>query len=72
MAHECSECGQVCYCGGDIDDCLFNGTPEELHCRHCDDRDDDPQEQQDNQDMLDSAKAHALNSGPCEHPPKQP
>lgn len=45
MAHSCPECGQVCYCGGDIDDCCFEGTPEEARCGHCpdelDDTDDD-------------------------------
>lgn len=43
MAHSCPECGQVCYCGGDIDDCCFEGTPEEAACTHCplDGEDDD-------------------------------
>lgn len=36
MAHSCPECGQVCYCGGDIDDILLSGTPEEDRCGHCD------------------------------------
>lgn len=40
MAHECPECGQVCYCGGDIDDLLLNGTDEEEMCDHCDGEDD--------------------------------
>jgi len=35
MAHCCPECGQVCYCGGDIDDAIFEGTPEEENCEHC-------------------------------------
>lgn len=34
MAHECPECGLMCYCGGDIDDLLMNGIDEEIHCRH--------------------------------------
>jgi hypothetical protein len=44
MAHSCPECGQVCYCGGDIDDCCFSGTVEESRCMHCpiDGYDDDP------------------------------
>jgi len=44
MAHSCPECGQVCYCGGDIDDCCFEGTPEERACQHCpfEGGDDDP------------------------------
>lgn len=36
MAHECPECGLTCYCGGDIDDCCFHGTEEEMYCSHCD------------------------------------
>jgi hypothetical protein len=41
MAHECPECGEVCYCGGDIDDCEFSGTEEQMNCSHwkiCEDR----------------------------------
>ena len=34
MAHECPECGLVCYCGGDIDDILLSGTDEESRCTH--------------------------------------
>ena len=45
MAHTCPECGQMCYCGGDIDDCCFDNTPEQNACQHCpldgDDWDDD-------------------------------
>lgn len=43
MAHSCPECGQMCYCGGDFDDCCFDGTPEEMACTHCpiDGSDDD-------------------------------
>jgi hypothetical protein len=49
MAHSCPECGQVCYCGGDIDDCCFDNTPEQNRCGHCpmwgdDDEDDYPDE----------------------------
>lgn len=35
MAHSCPECGLICHCGGDIDDCCFEGTPEERACGHC-------------------------------------
>lgn len=35
MAHECPECFDGCYCGGDIDDMLMNDTKEELRCTHC-------------------------------------
>ena len=43
----------LCHCGGDIDDCEFDGTPEQDRCGHCDgeeDReyDDDASETEDN------------------------
>ena len=48
MAHDCPECGSVCYCGGDIDDILFEDSDEQFDCTHylragCDayERDDD-------------------------------
>lgn len=31
----------LCHCGGDIDDCEFYGTPEQMRCGHCADRDDE-------------------------------
>jgi hypothetical protein len=34
MAHECPECGQVCYCNGDIGDCLFENEYYIIHCQH--------------------------------------
>ena len=34
MAHECPECGQTCYCGGDIGDCCFNLEKGVLNCTH--------------------------------------
>ena len=30
-----------CHCGGDIDDCEFDGTIEQMRCRHCEGKDDD-------------------------------
>jgi hypothetical protein len=33
--HECPECYDSCYCGGDIDDILMSGTREERQCGHC-------------------------------------
>lgn len=27
MAHSCPDCDEVCYCGGDIDDCEFDLPP---------------------------------------------
>jgi hypothetical protein len=41
MAHNCPECDQVCYCGGDIDDIVMSGTPEEVACTHCEPEDVD-------------------------------
>ncbi len=44
MAHECPECGQVCYCGADIDDCLFNFEEDVKRCTHylqCEQENDD-------------------------------
>lgn len=44
MAHECPECGQVCYCGRDIDDCLFNFEEDVMRCNHwkqCEQEDDE-------------------------------
>lgn len=38
--HECPECYQACSCGGDIDDCMFDG-PAADQCTHCDGRDED-------------------------------
>ena len=34
MAHSCPECGQACYCGSDIDDCLFDSEEDVLDCTH--------------------------------------
>lgn len=47
MAHECPECGQMCYCNGDIDDCCNNFKADVIRCDHykqC--------EQEDNEDTL--------------------
>ena len=39
--HSCPECGQACYCGGDIDDCPVD-TEAEDNCEHgCGPEDDD-------------------------------
>ena len=35
MAHECPECYQICYCGGDIDDSCNNHPTDVLNCTHC-------------------------------------
>ena len=34
MAHECPECGQLCHCNGDIDDCCFNFPEDAMRCTH--------------------------------------
>ena len=35
MAHNCPECGSQCYCGGDYDDILLEGTEAEELCSCC-------------------------------------
>lgn len=35
MSHSCPNCGQECYCGGDIDDINMEDTEEEEGCTHC-------------------------------------
>lgn len=34
MAHECPDCGMVCRCGGDIDDCILNSEEDVVKCNH--------------------------------------
>jgi len=34
MSHECPECGQTCYCNGDVDDCCFNLPRYQMKCVH--------------------------------------
>ena len=34
MAHECPECGQLCYCNGDIDDIMLDTDESYLLCCH--------------------------------------
>jgi hypothetical protein len=42
VAHSCPDCGQACYCGGDIDDILLEeGEMACTHCLHEDMREDD-------------------------------
>ena len=41
----------LCHCGGDIDDCEFDGTPEQMRCGHCADRDDNDSEEYDEPPM---------------------
>ena len=44
MAHSCPDCGYTCYCGGDLDDILWQeGSEQKIGCTHClhEDREDD-------------------------------
>jgi len=34
MAHTCPECGQQCYCNGDIDDCCNDFEKDVIKCTH--------------------------------------
>ena len=34
MAHTCPECGQACFCNGDIDDCLNDFEEDVMNCSH--------------------------------------
>ena len=34
MAHTCPECGQMCYCNGDIDDCCNDFEEDVMNCSH--------------------------------------
>lgn len=39
--HECPECGQACYCNGDIDDCsVMSSGWVYQNCECCDDEDE--------------------------------
>ncbi len=33
--HDCPECGQACYCGGDIDDINIDDVAAQEKCTHC-------------------------------------
>jgi hypothetical protein len=35
VAHSCPDCGEACYCGGDIDDLFFEDSEEAIRCAHC-------------------------------------
>lgn len=34
MAHSCPDCYSICYCGGDIDDCLLDFDEDVDACAH--------------------------------------
>jgi hypothetical protein len=59
MAHSCPDCGSVCYCSGDIDDCLIDDTEDQNACLHCfdeDSREDDCDEDWDTVSDPDAAE----------------
>lgn len=35
MAHECPECGCMCFCNGDIDDLCLDEPQAVNRCTHC-------------------------------------
>ena len=37
VSHSCPTCSLACYCGDDIDDCLFSNDEDVSQCIHCDD-----------------------------------
>jgi len=47
--HTCPDCGQACYCNGDIDDIEADDTAAD-HCDHCEERDDDNCDDDDERD----------------------
>jgi len=34
MSHECPECGQVCYCNGDVEDMENQDEDNYVNCKH--------------------------------------
>jgi hypothetical protein len=38
--HTCIDCGQACYCGGDIDDCEIESGADQCTCCAGEDEDD--------------------------------
>lgn len=35
MAHNCPECGEICYCNGDVDDMVWDDDSDEaMTCTH--------------------------------------
>jgi hypothetical protein len=34
MSHECPDCGELCFCNGDIDDCMNNLESDIIKCSH--------------------------------------
>lgn len=68
--HACPECGQACYCNGDIDDCELPGG--DLACDCCllglpyDDGDDWPEEHEEG----DGARPSPSDTAPNAHRPE--
>ena len=44
MAHDCPDCGQLCYCRGDVDDSLFDDDDSYVNCQHYETPDCDVEE----------------------------
>ncbi len=34
MSHECPDCYSLCFCRGDIDDCMLNTDEAIVQCEH--------------------------------------
>jgi len=34
MSHECPECGQICYCNGDVEDMENQDLDNYVNCKH--------------------------------------
>lgn len=60
MAHSCPECGQTCYCNGDIDDCVLDDEAAVIACDCCPDGCDD------DDDYLDDDEMHSFSDGDLE------
>ena len=51
MAHECPDCGLICYCNGDIDDMLLDNDEDVVMCSHCDEDGYDPFDEPDEEEI---------------------
>lgn len=50
MAHNCPECGSLCFCNGDIDDCCLDDPNSVNRCTHCPDDAEDMQDEDEEDD----------------------
>lgn len=58
MAHDCPECGQQCYCNGDIDDINMGECDECICCMNKEHDDDD--EYEDDEDWYEDIRDGSL------------